>query len=376
MRVLHVIKAVGIAGAERHLLTLVPGLRERGIDAEILLLVEPAIPLDNFVAQAAACGVPVQREIIRRDLDVRLVQRLRGIYAEKKPDVVHTHLLHADLFGVPAARLAGVPVIVTTRHNDNVFRRRLHIRLTNQTLWHMVSGGIAISEAIRRFCIDVEHAPAENVRTIYYGLDAQTDEGTRQARRAAFRAELGVTPETPVVGMVCRLIEQKGIRYAIEAFARIAPQFPDALFVIAGDGPLRKALGAQAKTLGVEERVRFLGWREDTLTVFAGLDLLLMPSLWEGFGLVMLEAMSQRVPILGSAVSAIPEVVADGVTGRLVPPRDAAALADVLAQLIADAPLRRHMGLLGEERLEEAFSAARMIDDTAALYRQLLSKKV
>ncbi len=375
MRVLHVIKAVGVAGAERHLLTLVPGLRARGIDAEILLLVEPQLPLDSFIEQAAACGVTVQREIIRRDLDLRLIPRLRAIYAQEKPDVVHTHLLHADLFGIPAARLAGVPVIVSTRHNDNVFRRRLPVRLTNQTLWRMVSGGIAISDAIHRFCIDVEHAPAENVRTIYYGLDAPTDDATRQARRAAFRAELDVAPETPVIGMVCRLIEQKGIRYAIEAFAKVAPRFPDALLVIAGDGPLRNALAAQARTLGVSERVHFLGWREDALTVFAGLDLLLMPSLWEGFGLVMLEAMSQRVPILGSAVSAIPEVVADGVTGRLVPPRDADALADALGQLIADAPLRRHMGLLGEERLEEAFSADRMIDDTAALYRQLLSKR-
>ncbi len=171
--------------------------------------------------------------------------------------------------------------------------------------------------------------------------------------------------------MVCRLIDQKGVAYGLRAFARIAPQFAAAHLVIAGDGSRRRALEAEAKALGVTDRVHFLGWRDDAAQVLAALDVLLMPSLWEGFGLVMLEAMAQTVPIIGSAVSAIPEVVIDGETGLLVPPRDVAGLANALTTLLTDAPLRRHMGLLGQDRVETIFSVEQMVADTLAVYSKL-----
>lgn len=373
MRVVHVIKVVRIAGAERHLLMLLSGLRSRDVDAHVLLLVEPTISMDDFVAAANDRQIPVHRVVIKHDFDVSLVGRLRAAFAELKPDAVHTHLLHADLFGIPAARLSRVPVIITSRHNDNAFRRRPHIRAVNQALWASASAGVAISEAVRRFCIEVEGARPDKVQTIYYGLEYDDDDARRLARRAAFRAELGVAPDAVLIGVVSRLIEQKGVTYGLRAFARVAPSVPNACLIIAGEGPLRPALETEATSLGLNDRVRFLGWRDDVLPVFAGLDLLLMPSLWEGFGLALLEAMSQRLPIVGSQVSAIPEVVINGETGLLVPPRDVDGLASALTTLLADAPLRQHMGLLGQDRLEDRFTAARMVDETHALYRRLLN---
>jgi glycosyltransferase involved in cell wall biosynthesis len=165
------------------------------------------------------------------------------------------------------------------------------------------------------------------------------------------------------------LIEQKGVRYGLQAFQQIAEVFPQAHLVIAGKGPLQDELEQQT-TLG--ERVHFLGWRDDVPTLLAALDVLIAPSLWEGFGLVLLEAMAQQTPIIGSAVSAIPEVVKHGETGLLVPPRDVDALAEALHQLLRDRPLRQHMGLLGRDRLETQFSAARMVEETVALYHTLL----
>jgi glycosyltransferase involved in cell wall biosynthesis len=123
--------------------------------------------------------------------------------------------------------------------------------------------------------------------------------------------------------------------------------------------------------LTIENRVHFLGWRDDALPFIAGLDLLLSPSLREGFGLTLLEAMGQQIPVIGSTASAIPEIIAHGETGLLVPPRDVQALADAMALLLADKPLRMHYGLLGCERLEEKFSAARMVEETLALYKGL-----
>lgn len=375
MRAAHVIKIVRTAGAERHLLMLLSGLRERGIDAQIIVLVEPRNPMDDFVEAANGRGIPVGRMVIHSDVDVMLSRQLQQAFREMKPDIVHTHLQHADLFGIPAARLARVPVVVSGRHNDNAFRRRLPLRMTNRALWQGVDAGIASSEAVRRFCIEVEGAPAKKVHTIYYGLEDKPNDALRQQRRAAFRAELNANADTVLLGMVSRLIEQKGVSYGLAAFAQIAAQYPQARLVIAGDGPLRRSLEAQADSLGIREWVDFLGWREDVMTVFAGLDILLLPSLWEGFGLALLEAMASRLPIIASRVSAIPEVVIDGETGLLVPPRDVPKLAAAMATLVADSPLRHHLGLMGEDRLEEHFTAEQMVNETLSLYNVLVARK-
>ncbi|MBI5666969.1 MAG: glycosyltransferase [Chloroflexi bacterium] len=373
MRVAHVLKALRVAGAEQHVLALLAGLRDRQVDAHLLLLVEPEQPMDEYVTLLDAQNIPVQRIPIYSDMDALLTRRLVAALRALQPDVAHTHLFHADLFGIPAARLAGVPVVVTSRHNDDAFRYRMPIRLVNRALWRFTDAAIAISDSIARFTVEVEGAPAEKVRRIHYGLDTTTPPLERAAARQTILGELKSPSTTVLVGLVCRLVEQKGVAYAIEAFRQVATAFPDAALLVAGDGPLREALQAQAAPLG--DRVRFLGWRQDTARLVAALDIFLAPSLWEGFGLVLLEAMAQQTPVIASAVSAIPEVVADGETGLLVPPRDAAALAAALRTLLDDAALRQHLGLLGRDRLETHFSAERMVNQTTALYEELLRRK-
>ena len=127
---------------------------------------------------------------------------------------------------------------------------------------------------------------------------------------------------------------------------------------------------ASSRELGIAERVHWLGWREDGADLIAAFDVLLLPSLWEGFGLVLLEAMSRRVPVIASRVSAIPEVVVDGETGILVDARDAPGLADAMSRLLDDRALRQHMGLLGAARLEARFSIERMVAGTLEVYRK------
>ncbi len=371
MKVAHIIKATRISGAERHLLILLPALKARGVDVALILLEDPTRPVDAMVAALTQAGIPVRRIPIYRHSDVRVIGRIRRALADLHPDIVHTHLIHADLYGTLAAKLAGTRAILSSRHNDDQFRRLWPIRILNRVYWRIASGGIAISQAIRRFSIEVEGAPTDKITTIYYGLPLQVLD--RNAARSTLLGELHLPNGTRLVGMVCRLIEQKGVIYGIRAFARIAPQFPNAHLVIAGDGPHRAALENEAQTLGIKDRVHFLGWRDHSGQIMAALDLLLMPSLWEGFGLVMLEAMAQTVPIIGSAVSAIPEVIVEGETGQLVPPRDVAALAHALADLLGDDALRRHLGLLGQDRVETVFSVERMAAETRAVYARFVS---
>lgn len=372
MRVVHVIKVVRVAGAERHLLTLLAGLRDKQIDASMLLLVEPGNDMQDYVEMLDALSIPVKRVLIRNHADVGVVERLRAELVTLQPHVAHTHLIHADVFGIPAARRAGIPVVVTSRHNDDAFRHRMPVKLTNRVLWRMVDAGVAISESLRRFSIEVEGAPAGKMHCIHYGLDTRVKPLERKPAQDALKQELGLSADSILMGLVCRLVEQKGVRYALEAFQQVATDSPDAHLLIAGEGPLRAALQAQANSAGLGKRVHFLGWRGDIPVLMAGLDVFLIPSLWEGFGLVMLEAMAQQRPIIGSGVSAIPEVVHDGETGLLVPPRDPAQLAQAMRLLLVDKPLRQHMGLLGRDRLETHFSAEKMVEDTAALYHTLV----
>jgi glycosyltransferase involved in cell wall biosynthesis len=372
MRVVHVIKIIRIAGAEQHLLTLLAGLRQQDIDARFLMLVEPGTPMDDFMQAAAEHGIPVKRMTIYHHADptllVRLARRLRAL----RPDIVHTHLLHADLYGIPAARLARVPVVIASRHNDNTFRRKAPFKQINRALWAMCDAGIAISAAITRFTIEVEGAAPAQMHTILYGLDPAAQIADRAGARADLRAELGLPADAILPGMVCRLIEQKGIPYALRAFQQIAASHPTAHLILVGEGDQRPALEALTAELGLTERVHFLGWRTDTAHIYAALDVFLMPSLWEGFGLVLLEAMAQSLPVVGSRVSAIPEVVADGETGILCPPRDIEALAAALDGLLADADRRAAMGAAGHARLVTVFNPARMVAETVQVYQQTL----
>lgn len=366
MRVVHIIKVTGIAGAEQHLIRLLTGLRIKQIDASIILLVEPRNLMDDYVHLLTRRDVPIERLVIHHHADISLLWRLTSLLGRLKPDIVHTHLIHADLYGIPAARLAGVSLVFSSRHNDDAFRHRAPVKFVNRLLWRMVDMGIGISESITRFSIEVEDAPPEKLHTIHYGLETDTQPLNRHQAHTEIIAELGLPTGSTLIGMVCRLTEQKGVRYAIEAFAQIASEYSDAHLLIAGKGPLQAELEALASSL--PNRVHFLGWRGDVPSLMAAFDIFLMPSLWEGFGLVLLEAMAQQTPIIASGVSAIPEIVVDQETGLLVAPRDVKGLAKALKQLLEDKPLRQHMGLLGRDRLETHFDVQQMVDQTAALY--------
>lgn len=369
MRVLHIIKVTQIGGAERHLLTLLPALAQRGIASEWLMLVEPERPVPEMSDEAEACDIPLTRLLIRHHADLTLVPRLRAAIAERQPDVVHSHLVHADTYALPAARLAGVKTIVTTRHNDDRFRERLPMRALNGALWRQWAGGIVISRALHDFVTRYEGASPAQLRVIPYGMDyiAPNPDEQSRARQALLHA-CQLPDDALLVGIAARLVPQKGLAHALHAWPELLHAVPQAHLVIAGDGPLRAELESETDALNLRGRVHFLGWRHDVPHIMAGLDVFLLPSLWEGFGLVLLEAMAQRLPIVATQVSAIPEVVQHGETGLLIPPRDPSAIAEALTMLLRDRALRRHMGLMGEDRLERHFSAARMAEATRDFY--------
>jgi len=366
-RVVHLIKATGLAGAERHCLTLLAGLRAHGIDARLLVLTEPGRPVEELFAAARSRGIPAVRCLVFGDADPTLWLRIAGRLRRMRPDLLHTHLVHADLHGAVAARAAGVRRLVSTRHNDDAFRRRAPWRWVHRRLWARLDGAIAVSESVAKFSREIEGAPKSKVVTVHHGLDLPD----HRSEREAARSELGVEPDAILIGMVGRLTHQKGFDLGLEAAGRLARELPAVRILVMGDGPLRDDLRRRIAALGLGERAQSLGWRPDAARLMAALDILLVPSRWEGFGLVLLEAMTQEALVVATPVGAVGEIVTDGVTGWIAASASADALLERLRMAAADRERRLRMARSGREHVLAAFSPERMVEQTIAFYERL-----
>ncbi len=246
---------------------------------------------------------------------------------EEAPDLLHTHLVHADVYGALASRSTGVP-FVSSRHNDDRYLRG-PFRFVDRAFARRAVKLIAISNAVRRFLIDAGH-PAGKIETIHYGLDALPDTPSEVSP-----AQAGVPAGAPLLLAIGRLTAQKDHRTMLEAFAAVRGRHPEAVLAILGSGPLEAETRALVAGLWLEGSVLLPGRLEirdwlDRASIFVH------TARWEGFGMVLLEAMLAGLPVAATSVSAVPEVVADGRTGLLVEPGDAPALAAALD----DAPLR------------------------------------
>ena len=345
MRVAHVHKMRGIGGSERHLLTLLPALAERGLDVVFVGLDDPDWDPSDFYD---ALAVPALR--LRADALV-LPRLLRSLDA----DIVHTHLVHADVLGGLTARIRGA-TLVSTKHNDDPFRLGV-FRYVERGVTRLADHIVAITDSLRRFTVEQVGVPAAKVETIHYGLDA-------------LPAAWGENPpddvphDARIVLSTARLVAQKGVDQAVRALAELPA---DAVLVVLGEGPERASLERLARELGVAERVFLPGRVPDVAAWLRRAAVYVQPSRWEGFGLSVLEAMQAALPVVATRVSSLPELVVDGETGLLVPVDDAAALAGA----IADALDRPGLGAAGRTRAQTEFSVARMADLTADLYGRL-----
>jgi glycosyltransferase involved in cell wall biosynthesis len=349
MKALHVHRIRGIGGSERHLLTLLPALAERGVEPVLVGLDDPAWSADDFYG---ALRVPAVRIRSPRDLDPLLLVRLAR---ELRADVVHTHLVHADVYGGIAAKVRGSR-LVSTKHNDDPFRRGA-FRYVERGLARLADGVVTITDSLRRFTIDQVGISASKVETIHYGLDDLPEAW-------GVNADDAVPGGARVALAVSRLTAQKGIDVAIRALASL-PE--DVVLVVLGEGPERAALERLTRELGVEHRVFLLGRVPDVAAWLRRADVFVHPARWEGFGLAVLEAMLAGLPVVATNVSSLPELVVDGETGLLVPADDAAALAAAVSSALE----RPGLGRAGLERGRAEFSVARMADRHVALYERI-----
>jgi glycosyltransferase involved in cell wall biosynthesis len=382
IRVVRLFSRLNIGGPSVHVILLTAGLAARGYRTRLVVGQESAQE-GNLLDLAAEKGVPCERlDALGREIrvisDIRALWGLYRIIRDFQPAVVHTHAAKAGLLGRVAARLAGVPVVVHTYHG-HVLRgyfgplKTAFFRGLEALLSPLSDILIAVSEAVRQDLIALGVARAEHIRVVPLGLDLEAFTG--DLPRGALRAATGLPVETPLVGMVGRLVPIKDVPTFLRAAALVRDARPDVRFSLVGDGEERSALERDCERLGLTSLVSFHGWRRDMGAVYGDLDVVVNSSRNEGTPVALIEALASARPVVATRVGGTADLLAGGEFGTLVPPEDSRALADAILGVLAKPEEGRRRALLGRAHVLARYGAGRLVADIDGLYRELLSAK-
>jgi len=364
LHVVHVIDSLQVGGTENGLVNLVGCLA--GDFRHTVVAMTASGPL--------AARLPAETALVvlgkRPGLDLRALGQLVRHFRRLRPDIVHSRNWGA-LDAVPAARIARSPIVVHGEHGREVTdpaglnRRRNRIR---RWLAPMIDQYVTVSLDLGRWLTQTVGIDRDKVMTIHNGVDLRR---FGDADREAGRAALGVDRDTVVLGTVGRLDPVKDQARLLEAYARIPAEAGRHCLVLVGDGPCRRDLEARAAQPDLRGRVHLLGERRDVPCLLAGFDVFALPSIAEGISNTVLEAMASGLPLVATRTGGNPELVEDGVTGRLVPVGDTAALTEALTGYVREGHLRAMHGKAGRQRAVDHFSLERMAERYRDLYADL-----
>jgi glycosyltransferase involved in cell wall biosynthesis len=382
IRVMRVIARLNVGGPAVHVSLLTAGLNDAEFQS-LLVAGQIGEAEGDMGYLARQMGVePVIIPSLQREIsplaDLRALRALIRLMREVRPQIVHTHTAKAGLVGRLAARLTRVPVVIHTFHG-HVFhgyfgRIKTQLFLTLERLSaHWTDVVLTVSERLREELIAYRIAPAEKIGVVPLGLPldqfADLDD-----ERGTLRSELGYSTDTPLVGMIGRLVPIKRHELFLEAARIIAAENPQARFLIVGDGERRAEMEEMAADLGLADAVRFTGWRADLPAIYADLDVVVIASRNEGTPVSIIEAMAAGVPVVSTAVGGVPDLLCEGRFGELVEPEDAAALAGGIRKALRSGKSDQRVDMARQWAYEQ-YGGARLIDDIRTLYRELLDRK-
>jgi len=356
--------STAVGGQELAVLLYAEGLIKRG--HELQLILEPGSPI---CAMALAKGLPVRQVRMKRSQYPSAIRTFRRMLVSEKPAILQVNSSRDSWIGSIAAKLVSVrPKLIRIRHISTPLNKNLTTRLLYRWLVDMVvvTGG----ERTRRGLIDRDGLAADRVAAFPIGLDVAYFHPA--PADPDLRLELGLPNKQLLVGLISYLRTYKGHEYFIEAARQIVAKRDDVTFIIVGEGPEEQSIRRRIDQLGLTSRIRMLGFRDDLLNVFRSLDVFGIPSV-EGDTIpqVLMQALAMGLPVVSTTVGSIPDVVIEGETGFVVPPRDAPALADRTQALLADASLRARMGAKGRALVEQSYSIDKMLDRMETVYRGL-----
>ncbi len=359
LRVAHVGTETGWRGGEQQQAWLATGLCERGHSC--LMICNSRGEMARRAPDLELRTHPVR---VRGEVGILSVTGTASALRKFKPHILHLHDAHAVLIGSLAAKLARTPAVVVSRRVD--FRINSRWKYT----W-AIDRIIAISEAIRAVLLDCG-VPAEKLSVVPSGVDLSRFDAP-PAREEA-RRRLGLEPDKLALGCVAALTDHKGHRFLLEAWPQIVDAHPGARLLLAGSGELEAELKSQVTRLGIESSVRFLGYEQDVVGLLAALDLFVLSSHLEGLCTSLMDALAAGLPIVATTAGGIPEVIENGRTGVLVPPREPQALAGAVIELLAD---RERMAALGSAARQASgrFDRSAMVEGTLSVYAEVLDTK-
>lgn len=388
IRVLHLIDDLGAGGAERLLHVNLSRLDRTRFAGVVCHLYDRAL---HWREPIVDLGYPVMSLHLRSLRDVpRGVVRLLKLLRHYPADLIHTHLYGANLVGRIAGAIGRVPVVSSLHNPDyepailkdnpamSPSKLRILCWLDRLSCRLARPGFVAVSHYVKTSAERFLRIPGHRVQVIYNPIDLAffARHPETAARAIALRAELGLASDDPVIVCVARLDPQKGLRYLVEAMPTLVERFPHVTALFVGNGPesIRASLVAQAEALHVGSHVRFLGATADVRPYLEMCDVFVLPSLYEGMGIVLVEAMAMERACVATRASAVPEVVADERSGLLVAPANATELAGAIARLLGDAVLRARMGAEGRRIALERFDVARNIRKLESVYEHVAAE--
>ncbi len=363
VRVCYVTTSLQVGGAERVLYDLATRLDRRRFQPSVIAL-QPMGPIGEALQLAE---VPVEALGVRSPGQAWRLARLARLLRHARPHLVHTHLFHANVLGRMAARIAGVPRVVSSVHI--IERERAWHPWLEAVTSPLVDVEVCVGASVREFMAEAG-VPEGKLAVIENGVDLA---GVDRAA-ATPRDEVPVPEGVPFLLTVARLHAQKGLDVLLEAAALLRRR--PFRWVVAGEGKEHDALASRSRRLGVDDVVRLAGFRGDAVGLMKSCDLFVLPSRWEGLPIVLLEAMAAGRPVVATRVGGNTDLVVDGETGILVPPDDPAALAAAIERLLADPALAARIAARGQAMVRERYSVERMVGAHEELYDSLRNPRM
>lgn len=366
IRVLVFTNSFRTAGSERQAVELMKRLDRSRFDVRMVCFQKDGWLLDELP------GPPTEVEEFRlagffNVTAFRQARAFLNLLRRRRVHVVQSFSFYSNLFAIPIARLAGVPVVLGSRREDARMKTRVH-QLAERWCYRLATGVVTNAEVTKDQLVRRDGLPAERAWVIHNGLDLDRFDRLGSAPLAAGRQQEG-----PLIAIVAHLRPEKGHMVFLEAASRLARRYPTARFLIVGAGDCRELIEQRIWELRLTDRVRLTGLVKNIPAVLRSVDIIALSSFHESFPNAIMEAMAASLPVVATDVGGARELVVDGHTGYLVPSGDAAALADRMAALCDDPEARRKMGEAGRRRIVEEFSVEKMVRNFERLYDRLLS---
>ncbi len=363
IKVLHIIPTFKTGGAERLLLDIMKGIDINKFEPSVLIFKEKGELYEDLKK------LPISVFFVTKKfkLDIKNIWKMFQIIKNEQPDIIHTHL-GGDIYGRLIAHWLGIPV-VSTEHNINKDERRLTTLAKSITARYAVRI-IAVSNAVKNDILSRYRISPSKIQVVYNGIDLNRFHIKKLADVTSPKRE---NNETVHIGAVGRLVEQKGFIYLIEAIKIVKEQFPYVVCEIAGDGTLRNSLKKIIIENNLEKNIFLPGINSDILSFYSSLDLFVMPSLWEGLGIAVLEAAALEIPVIASSVDGLNEIIENNIDGILVAPGNSGELADRIIESITHYEDSQKRAQLLSEKIRSRFSISDMVKQYETVYENIIS---